>query len=530
MRWILAACLSVALPGLTYGAAVPIVFEFPADNNPSNVFVQFLTSSTEFKAMYRDAAGNPVSLSKSTAYSMATLTSPISVGGGAPSNKPAILVSNFISGRVYFNFGNSGLSGMSDIYIPGAQNPLDPNYYVRYGYIEPTVINGKITANLTYIDFVGLSISLVASNAPHAGNSPQLSAYGKELVDAVWAASTTPGSNVLPSASAMLPGTNFARVIAPQLRGDLYPGWTNYLRVFLQGKTNTIKGLFGGVGSQPAPTSVWQRQTYEFKVTFSTNGDALMVATTNSGDGYTHIYPVNRGPGVGPSNTISITFAVLNSINGIYGNNPSYTVVNNGSTTVTAGIVNDYYGWVVGDLMAGLSFGFLSSTVDFKGKAIGEYCSAEWWGAYIEDGVKIAFSNSPAGNGLYFGKAQPDQPHNYHSFAAALEPLTTGYGFALQDRLGNNLLDMDTTVDAGSYLVIHLNPDYNPQPGLTIRSLPADVVLRWPAVYSNFALMNNTDLRTTNWNPVGIAPSVENTDLVVTSPATGATRFYRLRK
>ena len=108
--------------------------------------------------------------------------------------------------------------------------------------------------------------------------------------------------------------------------------------------------------------------------------------------------------------------------------------------------------------------------------------------------------------------------------------LTTGYGFALQDRLGNNLLDMDTTVDANSYLVIRLNPDYNPQPRLTIESLPADVKLRWLAVYSNFALMNNTDLRTTNWNQVGITPSVENTDLVVTSPAIGSEQFYRLQK
>ena len=132
------------MPLLSRGAAVPIVFEIPADHNPTNVFVQFLTSSTTLSAMYRNPSGNATSIHKNTAYSLASLTSPIPVGGGAPSNKPAILVSNFISGRIYFNYGTNGLAGLSDLYIPGAQNPADPNYYTRYGYLEPTVEGAKV--------------------------------------------------------------------------------------------------------------------------------------------------------------------------------------------------------------------------------------------------------------------------------------------------------------------------------------------------------------------------------------------------
>lgn len=533
----LAILLVLALPAILHAAAVPIIFDIPADKNPSNVFVHFRTSLANFSGMYRDSNGNAVSLLKNTPYSLATLTSTNSVGGGAPSNKPAVLISNFISGRIYFNYGSTGLVGLSDAYIPAAQTSSDSNYYTRYAYLEPTVeasgSGAKITANLTYIDFFGLSLSLQAVNAPHAVNNPQLSAYGQEMVDAVVATALMHNSNVLPNAAAVLPSTNFARVIAPQLRGDLYTSWSNYLCVYLQGKTNRLKGLFAGVGTQPAATPVHQMQLYDFLVTFNTNGDALMRAQPASGDGTsTNISPPNRGPGVGSTNqTISVLFSVLDSIKGIYGNDPSYTVTNSGvAVTTTVSIVNDYYGWVVGDLMAGLSFGFLSSTVDFRGKAIGEYYSAEWWGLYIADGVKINITNTPAGNDLYFGKAQPDHPYNYHRFAAALEPLTPGYGFALQDRMGQNLMELDTDKDPNGYLVITLNPDYNPQPRLTIQSLPADVILRWPAVYTNFQLMNNADLRTTNWNQVTVTPAVENSDLVVTNPAAASVEFYRLQK
>ncbi len=526
-----AVCLSFLIPFQAHAGGVPIVFEFPADKNPSNVFVQFLTSSTNFKAMCRDHAGNPSNLYKNTAYSLADLTSPISVGGGAPSNEPAILVSNFISGRVYFNYGSNGLAGMSDTYIPAAQTESDPNFRVRYGYLEPTILNSEVTVDLTYIDFVGLSLSLEAVNAPHAENNPQLSAYGRELEEAVVASALNPGSNVLPNAAAALPSTNFARVIAPQLRGDLYPSWSNYCKVFLQGKTNTLKGLFAGVGAQPSGTPKTQMQTYEFKVTFNTNGDALLVATTNSGDGYTYVSAHNQGPGVGHSNQyVQIAFADLDSIQGIYGNDPSYTIVDNGTTTTTVSIQNDYYGWVVGDLMAGLSFGFLSSTVDFKGKAIGEYYSAEWWGAYIADGVQVPATNSPGHQGLYFSKAQPDHPHNYHGFAAGLEPLTPGYGFALQDRLGKNLLKLNTLTDTNGYLIIRLNEDENPQPALTIDTTTDAVILRWPATNTGFQLTSQAVLTGTNWTAVPITPAVDNSKLVVTSPVADSIQFYRLKK
>jgi hypothetical protein len=88
---------------------IPIVFQIPPDHNPSNVFVNFVTVNTDCSGMYRDAAGNPHALIRNVNYSIAQLTSPYSVGGGAPGNMPAVLISSFISGRIYFNYGSTGL-------------------------------------------------------------------------------------------------------------------------------------------------------------------------------------------------------------------------------------------------------------------------------------------------------------------------------------------------------------------------------------------------------------------------------------
>ncbi len=520
----------MVVPVMAFANGVPLVFSIPSEQNPSNTFVNFVTVNTNFSGMYRDASGTAHSLVRNTNYSLATLISPVSVGGGAPSNHPAVLISNFISGRIYFNYGAAGLVNISDGYRPAAQTPADPNYKTRWAYLEPTVENSKFTGNLSYIDMFAFSISLEAINAPHAVNNPQLSAHGKAFAEATAATSIGVGSNILPDAGAMLPSTNFARIIAPQLRGDLYTSWSNYLKGYLPGKTNTLKGLFAGVGTQPSGHPLTQMQTYEFKVTFDTNGNAHLKAQPGSGDGYTHVSAPNRGPGVWDTNqSVTITFAVLDSIKGIYGNDPSYTVTNNGVLlTNTASIVNDYFGWVVGDLMAGLSFGYLSSTVDFRGTAIGDLYSAQWWGGYTADGTKIDITNTPAGHAIYFGKAQPDHPANYHRYAASIEPLTSGYGFALQDRPGKNLLELLTSTDTSGYLLITLNPDEDPETPLFIHTVDDAVVLSWPASKTNFLLRSESKLIQPVWTPVGVTPVVADGYLVVTSPISGSVQFYRL--
>jgi len=453
---------SLGFAAPTGGPGVPIIFQLPQGISPTGVFVQFLNTAGTMSGYYLDAKGTRKPLRVNKAYSMAEITGPQSVGGGAPANVPAVYITNFISGRIYINYGKTGLSNLGGSYQPNPSQPNDANYAVRYQYFEINGNGGAVTTNLSYIDLTAIPLSLQAINAPHASNNPQnTTARGIPLAAAAGTSATSPNSNVLPSPASMLPNPQFTRVISPQWAGTPYHDWTNYLQSTLQGKTVLLAGFFAGVGNQPSGNPLTQAQSYDFTVTFNQAGDATFTAQPDSGNGSAACVPKSmQGPGVGATNqTVTITFADLNAHVGIYGNNPSYTINNNGSIIHTPGILNDFFGRVVGDLLAGLSFGFPGSSVNFNGQPIGGLSSTQWWGGILPNGTAVSLQNTPAGQNIAFAKAQPGQPLNYHTYAGSLSGLTSGYGFPLQDRLGTNLLQFNTQQDANSYLQVSINPD-----------------------------------------------------------------------
>lgn len=122
----------VAIVGLGFASparaqGVPIVFDLPAGVDPSRVFIQFLNTLVTMTGTYRGADGAQHSLAINTAYSLASITSPVSVGGGAPANKPAVYITDFRSGRAYISFGATGLKGLGGNYQPDPANSADPN-------------------------------------------------------------------------------------------------------------------------------------------------------------------------------------------------------------------------------------------------------------------------------------------------------------------------------------------------------------------------------------------------------------------
>ena len=213
---------------------VPIVLDLPAGVDPAKVFIQIVNTDQIIVGHYRDNAGVQHNLAMNTPYSMAGITGTVSVGGGAPANKPAIYITNVDSGRIFINFGNNGLSGLKKGYEPDPGNATDPNYRVRYQFVEVTIKNSSLTGNLTYMDYVSIPISLRAVNAPNAKNNPlETTADGRTLVKAVAATGLTANNNVLPSPGDILPSANFARVISPGKAMDKYHDWTYYLKTFL---------------------------------------------------------------------------------------------------------------------------------------------------------------------------------------------------------------------------------------------------------------------------------------------------------
>jgi hypothetical protein len=89
----------------------------------------------------------------------------------------------------------------------------------------------------------------------------------------------------------------------------------------------------------------------------------------------------------------------------------------------------------------------------FNGSTIGSLSSTEWWGGTLPNGTVVNSSNTPGGQGIYFSGVQ-SHPLDYNSYAGSISTLTSGYGFPLQDRLGRNLLTMNTATDPISYLMV----------------------------------------------------------------------------
>lgn len=447
---------------LAQTAGVPFVFEIPNGMDPTQVHVQFLAKPVT--GTYRDATGTQQTLLGNTAYSLAEITSPVSVGGGAPANVPAVFVSEYDSGRVYVNFGQNGLTGLSGTYVPVANLDTDDNKSVRYQYFEPTVAGAQCNVDLSYIDFMSISMSLQAINAPHAQNNPQISTGSSgQMANATARTANSESAVLYPTGTKNLPDPSFVRVLSPQISGSNYHDWTDYLKTTLPNKTARLSGCFSGVGSvQPTGDPKTTKQCYDYTATFDSDGNVSLSPNKGSGNAACACVPKeNWGVGVGTDYSMSVTFDQMNTPAGIYGSNAAYSLthISLGLTKNYNGITNDVFGRVIGDLMAGLCFGFVGSTQDFRGTEIGKLNSTQWWGGPDEEGNNVALENTPAGNGKTYDLAQPHNKNNYHGYAASLRGLTPAYGFAFADRMNNNTIAFNTATDPGSYVKVTVNPD-----------------------------------------------------------------------
>ena len=500
--------------------AVPIVFDNQTGLDPSQIFIQFMGGDIVSGHYIDTFTGNRAYLSgqPNNSYSLAQIQGLGSFNATTNAkgvtaqfaNTPGILVDNLPSGRVYLNFGTSGLinPGSQPGYTPPSFLQSDPNYNTRWQYIEATVKNGQVWADLSYIDFTSISFNLTA-NATGAGNANQISRPAYYLANATLSSAISANAS-LPVPSLLPPQQQFTRIISPQYtvgsnNQTVYGNFSSYLDS-LHGKNSTISGFFAGVGGQLGQPNT-AAQIYEYTASFSgnvtTNGTVTLTASQKSGTtfgNYTNgsVVPVPAGnslTGVG-YNAIQLKYSDLIAATGIYGSNPPYQVSGT-FTQNNTGIVNDVFGRVVGDLLAGLTFGTVGSTVNATltigngtttplNGPIGSLSSSVWWGAGEGTDVQyvpvngtiytVGWSQSLAGssNGtLLYGGAQPDSTvttkdnPRYNYYSAALvggnfnlnSALTPGYGTPFGDRIGNNLLTFTANTTEPAFMVLTINSD-----------------------------------------------------------------------
>ena len=506
-----AAVISLALAleavfcatSLAQTTPLKVVLTNDSGMSSSQIWVQML-GGTQVTGFYNNVFSSNNTLAANTAYSLDQLTDPTT--GQATLN-----ISEFSSGRIYLSYGAYGLKNLGAQgggYTPAVENPLDPNYTTRYQYFEQTIVpdaNGgtNVWADLSYIDFTAISLSMFAKS-PNGTlntlipNGNQTSSNGQVVVNAAISSTVNATQAVLPAgaSSSPLPNAEFARVISPQFaEPGTYADFTPYLTSLGNSSASVnLNGTFVGTGPQPAGTSLQQAQTYDFTGNFTngsflipgqgnqTTGGIILNSLPSSGNANVSWLPDSYHPGtgtmgVGNSTTIYLQNVDLNDKTGIYGNDVKYYVSESGgNATFYASLQNDVYGRAVGDLLAGLSLGYVGSnvTTTFNGgnTTIGALPSTAWWAggfgqnATLANGANVTWTQSTAGQNILFSGAQPDNEF-YNLYSDKLLNIAAGYAFPLQDRLGTALLAYNNaSVDGnGTYLEVVVNPDgANPLP------------------------------------------------------------------
>lgn len=105
---------------------------------------------------------------------------------GAPGETRTITIPHLAGARIYFAIDGLltfKLNPGPALVEPSVTNPTDPNININWGFAEFTYNNREIYANITYVDFVSLPISLTLTtgfnNTQHVSGMP---ANGLDLV------------------------------------------------------------------------------------------------------------------------------------------------------------------------------------------------------------------------------------------------------------------------------------------------------------------------------------------------------------
>jgi hypothetical protein len=85
------------------------------------------------------------------------------------------------------------------------------------------------------------------------------------------------------------------------------------------------------------------------------------------------------------------------------------------------------------------------------------------------------------------------------------------------------------TLDEGLWSIL-ATAQSPPAPSLTIRQAGANITLSWPSPSTGFVLEQSSVLAPASWSTVSPTPADDGVIRSVTLPASGGTRFFRLRR
>jgi hypothetical protein len=468
------------------------------------VFVKFLGAQINANSIPQTfGKGSALQTGGDTAsrsYSLKEMTAPLP-NGPAGEELPMFQLNDYRGGRIYFSLAKA----LDSTTIPDSGNSADTDFHKVYGFVEPSIFpaasDGQTNIDASYVDFVGLPTSIAilnrADNQPApvpSGNNPLFTRPGPELFPPL--VKVAPGAVVAANTVAVteshqtvtIGGT--ARILSPSAsRGAGYHDWSGLLSKLRESgaqlrvescrvqdangpiKPNVLFG-FSTVTNGTSPMSPEWLKEQDYRAT----AIAVSELTPNppvagvSGPGI----QITGHAGIVGDFTIYITDAALEDSKGIYGADPASTVQWNGQTFTLVGSVNDLSGRIIGDLLAGINFGWAlaSDTVAAKAQAnglshnlvntvfasdlantpIGQLSTGEFF--YL-----LSLQQSTAEVAAWFGSNLQTTSDFYNTYSSAFQSLTAAYNMAYTDRLQSNVNpDIFFTPSEDTYVEITLLP------------------------------------------------------------------------
>ncbi len=203
---------------------------------------------------------------------------------GAARTRKWLTIPAMDSGRIYFSVGRAlkfFVNPGAGIVLPSVTNPADANADVRWAFCEFTLDGNGVYANISFVDFVSLALSLRLYSAAGQQYVGGLVPNGLARISAGLRAQATSDSAGWRDLIVTRGGSDL-RVLSPNL-ATLFPGWTgelngyldpyiaqvwqkyrtNDLRIDTQSSSGTLLGRIGadgrlrfpGVGSFARPSS-----------------------------------------------------------------------------------------------------------------------------------------------------------------------------------------------------------------------------------------------------------------------------------
>ncbi|CAD6445953.1 93b36166-6870-4642-8744-10fa85390baf-CDS [Sclerotinia trifoliorum] len=145
-----------------------------SSSNTVYAYVTGLAINNNYAVVLLQADGSTLYYPTNPSYDGSALKEDCAIPLGAPGSTTTVIIPYIAGGRIWFSVGstltfllNSGIAGPG-LVEPSVSNTSDPNYLKNWDFCEFTYNSDEVFANITYVDFVCLPISLTLNSTSGA--------------------------------------------------------------------------------------------------------------------------------------------------------------------------------------------------------------------------------------------------------------------------------------------------------------------------------------------------------------------------